>query len=138
MVAMTLSVKNLGKIKEASIAFDGITLIGELEEKSVLILDEPEVHLHPQLQLDFAELIVLIQKAFNLHVLITTHSPYFLEAIEVYSEKHGISDKCRYYLAEEQEDDTAVIREVTDDTKILYKKFAAPFQRLEDLENEDE
>ena len=51
---------------------------GVLVEKGVLILDEPEVHLHPEWQLQFAEIIVLLQKEFNLHTLLTTHSPYFL------------------------------------------------------------
>ena len=38
---------------------------GSLNEKDVLILDEPEIHLHPKWQLIYAELIVLLQKYFN-------------------------------------------------------------------------
>ena len=49
-------------------------------------LDEPEIHLHPAWQVIFAELIVLIQKEFNMHILLNTHSPYFLNAIEIYAE----------------------------------------------------
>lgn len=57
-----------------------------------LILDEPEIHLHPKWQLLLAETIVLIQKSFEMHILITTHSPYFMKAIKVYTEKYEISE----------------------------------------------
>lgn len=105
---------------------------GTLQEKSVLILDEPEIHLHPQWQLLFAELIVLIQKEFNMHILINTHSPYFLKAIEVYTSKYAIADRCRYYLAC-MENDASTIKDVTEQTEDIYKLLARP---LQDLENE--
>lgn len=68
----------------------------------------------------FAELIVLLQKEFGMHILLNTHSPYFLRAIQVYSAKYQISGTCRYYLSENAENGSAYIREVTDnqDTKI--------------------
>jgi predicted ATP-dependent endonuclease of OLD family len=64
--------------------------LGEIKERDILIFDEPENHLHPAWQLQFAEILVLLQKEFNLTILLATHSPYFLESIEAYSEKHGI------------------------------------------------
>lgn len=51
---------------------------GSLSEKDVVILDEPEIHLHPQWQIAYAELLVLLQKQFDLSVVVTTHSPYFV------------------------------------------------------------
>ncbi len=109
---------------------------GALGFNSILILDEPEIHVHPKWQLVFAEIIVLLQKEFDMHILLNTHSPYFLEAIEVYSKKHGIEEKCRYYLSENT-DDGAVIRDVTDRTGKIYKKLAEPFQTLENVRYED-
>ena len=35
-----------------------------LKEKDVLILDEPEIHLHPKWQMQYAQIIVLLQKFF--------------------------------------------------------------------------
>lgn len=58
---------------------------GSIDENGIIILDEPEIHLHPEWQLKFAEIIVLLQKEFGLNILLNTHSPYFLNAIEVYS-----------------------------------------------------
>lgn len=109
---------------------------GMLEKKGTLILDEPEIHLHPEWQLKFAELIVLLQKEFNLHVLLTTHSPYFLRALQVYAGNYGIADKCKYYLAE-NEGRSSIIKDVSTDTELIYQKLAHPFQKLENLANDE-
>ena len=105
---------------------------GKIEPNGTIILDEPEIHLHPEWQLLFAEIIVLIQKEFGVHVLLNTHSPYFLNAIEVYSAKHGIEDKCKYYLASVK-DDVASIEDVTDNIEAIYSKLARPLQDLENV-----
>lgn len=104
---------------------------GTVEENGTIILDEPEIHLHPDWQLVLAETIVLLQNVFGLHILITTHSPYFLRAIQVYSAKHGIADRCRYYLSELNNDRKAVISDVSDDIEKIYAKLASSLQRLE-------
>lgn len=114
-----------------------LLLNGSLEEKGVLILDEPEIHLHPQWQLLFAEIVVLLQKEFNMHILLNTHSPYFLEAIETYSEFHGISEKCRFYLSE-NDGNIAYISDVTKDTTPIYQKLARPYQILEDIQSKND
>lgn len=103
---------------------------GEIGERSTMILDEPEIHLHPEWQLIFAEIIVLLQKEFDMTILINTHSPYFFEAIEVYSQKHGIESKCKYYLAENSEN-VSTLKDVTQKPESIYKKLAEPFQKLE-------
>ena len=56
-----------------------------LKEKDVLILDEPEIHLHPKWQMQYAQIIVLLQKFFDLSIIVTTHSADFLAAIEYYA-----------------------------------------------------
>lgn len=103
-----------------------------LNEQDVLILDEPEIHLHPEWQLIYAELIVLLQKTFDLTVLLTTHSPYFLEAIEVYAKLHDVEDKVTYYLSQ-QKNDEVTFEDVTDNTSKVYQKLLEPFEKLEQL-----
>lgn len=105
---------------------------GTLEENGTIILDEPEIHLHPEWQLKFAELIVLLQKEFGMHILLTTHSPYFLNAIEVFSERHKIDDKCKYYVAE-NEGNSSIIKDLTGNTREIYRKLARPIQDLENI-----
>lgn len=106
-----------------------------LLEKDVLILDEPEIHLHPEWQVRYAEFLVLLQKAFDLTVLLTTHSPYFLNAIEVYSKKYNNVDKLNVYQTEV----TAIgviCNEVTNNLENIYASMAKPFEMMERLENE--
>lgn len=105
---------------------------GTLKKYGTIILDEPEIHLHPEWQLKFAELIVLLQKEFGMHILLTTHSPYFVNALEVFSEKYGVDEKCKYYVAENVEN-SSIIKNVTDNTREIYRKLARPIQDLENI-----
>lgn len=127
-----LNVQNLSTGLKTFVILKMLLLNGTIERNGTIILDEPEIHLHPEWQLLFAELIVLIQKEFSVHVLLNTHSPYFLNAIEVYAAKYGIYDKCKYYLAR-SEQDGSYIDDVTDHIDKIYEKLARP---LQDLENE--
>lgn len=105
---------------------------GNLKEKDVIILDEPEIHLHPEWQLLYAKMIVLLQKQFDLSMIITTHSPYFLDAIDVFSAKYNIADRTKYYLAENT-GNTSVLHDVTNNIDAIYKKLSDPMQMLENL-----
>ena len=67
-----------------------------------------------------------------MHILLNTHSPYFLKAIEVYSAKHKIADRCNYYLAY-LNGDTSVIDDVTTTPEKIYKLLARPLQDLENV-----
>nr|WP_075573937.1 AAA family ATPase [Ezakiella massiliensis] len=110
---------------------------GTLVDKGTIILDEPEIHLHPKWQIVLAELIVLLQKTFNMHILLNTHSPYFLRAIDVFSEKHGIKDKTKYYLASKT-NTSSTIEDVTDDIEKIYKLLADAFDDIDQvIEDED-
>lgn len=125
-----LDIKNLSTGLKTFVILKTLLLNGTIQDKGTIILDEPEIHLHPEWQILFAEIIVLLQKEFNMHILLNTHSPYFLRAIQVYSAKYEIADKCNYYLAENVED-KAIIRDVTTDIDEIYAKLAKPFERLE-------
>jgi len=125
-----LDIKNVSLGLKTFIIIKTLLLRGIIKENGIIILDEPEIHLHPEWQIIFAELIVMIQKEFNMHVLINTHSPYFLNAIEIYSLEHNIEDKCKYYLAENIDSYSEII-DVSEDVEKIYTKLARPFQELE-------
>ena len=72
-----------------------------------------------------------------MNILLNTHSPYFLNAIQVYSDKYGITDKCKYYLTEEQNRRVNII-DVTKEIEKIYEKLARPLQELENLEYNNE
>lgn len=127
-----LEIKNLSTGLKTFVILKNLIDNGALEERGTIILDEPEIHLHPEWQLVFAEIIVMLQVELNLHILLATHSPYFLRAIQVYAGNYGIADKCKYYLAENEEN-YSVIKDVSDEVELIFKKLARPLQKLEDL-----
>lgn len=127
-----LDARNLSTGLKTFVILKTLLSNGSIEYNGTIILDEPEIHLHPEWQLLFAELIVLIQKEFGVHILLNTHSPYFLNAIEVYAAKYGLADKCKYYLAVVEEG-SSYLDDVTNDIEKIYSKLAKP---LQDLENE--
>lgn len=106
---------------------------GKLKKKDVLILDEPEIHLHPEWQLVYAEVIVLLQKALDLTVLITTHSIYFLDAIDKYSKKYDTAKNTAYYLAQ-NEGVHSTLEDVSDSLEKIYEQMFNPTQKLENME----
>lgn len=108
---------------------------GILKEKDVLILDEPEIHLHPEWQLVYAEMIVLLQEKFDLSIVVTTHSRDFLEAIELYAKKYELFPKCRFYLSG-QEEGLSVFEDVTECLDKIYGQLVTPSMLLDNLRYE--
>jgi predicted ATPase len=47
---------------------------------NLIVLDEPEMNLHPAVQVELTEFLAMLVNA-GLHVLITTHSPYIVDHI---------------------------------------------------------
>ena len=62
-----------------------------LSPGDMLILEEPEAHLHPHAQRAVAKILVLAVNA-GLRVVITTHSPYILEQISNYIRYHAFDE----------------------------------------------
>lgn len=127
---VVFNMKNISTGLKTFVILKTLLLNNSLEENGTIVLDEPEIHLHPEWQLLFAELIVLLQKEFNMHILLNTHSPYFLRAIQVYSAKYEIADRCKYYLSENV-DERAILKDVTTSIDEIYVKLAKPLESLE-------
>lgn len=136
-----VSVMNLSAGLKGFILIKTLLERGILKEKDVLILDEPEIHMHTQWQLVYAEIIILLEKYFDMTILVTTHSSHFLQAIEYFSKKYKIEKKCNYYLSK-VEGDGVVFENVTDDTSKIHSEMVEPsilLDRLtEELEYEQE
>lgn len=107
-----------------------ILLDGEfIDANRPLIWDEPENHLHPEWQIEFAKVIVQIYKS-GVPVVITTHSPYFLQAIRYYSAKEKAENFVSYYMAQPTEDNLVVMEDVTKDLNRIFKKLATPLTEI--------
>lgn len=105
---------------------------GYLKNNSLLIIDEPEVHLHPEWQLLFAELLFVLNKKLKVKLLLATHSPYFLQALEVFSKKYDLQKDIHFYLSQ-REDVGTVLHNIDDNLEATYKLMAKPIQYLQSL-----
>ena len=109
---------------------------GYLEENGIIVMDEPEVHLHPEWQIRLAEIAVLLQKAFGLNLIITTHSMEFLTAIDHFSKKYEIREKCQFYLTEIEKASSSgglakvVFRNTTKDMEKIYASISEPYLKV--------
>src|SRR6185295_3211876 len=56
-----------------------------LDKENILLLDEPDVHLHPDLQARLMRFLLEIIKENKIRILIATHSTSILGALENYS-----------------------------------------------------
>jgi len=112
---------------------------GTISDNDVLILDEPEIHLHPKWQVRYAEYIVLLQKAFSLTVLLTSHSPDFIEAIRLYSRKYGISNRLNCYVSRVLENGSVSMDPMPEDNwDDVFDSFGSSFDELTTLRLEVE
>jgi len=57
---------------------------GSISEGNIIVIDEPETNLHPKWQVEYAKSICGLVN-LGCKFLITTHSPYMIEAFKVYS-----------------------------------------------------
>jgi len=72
-----------------------------VEPNELLIIDEPEMNLHPAAQVQIVEFLAMLVNA-GLHVLITTHSPYIVDHLAnlMQAAKHEDPDSIKemFYL----------------------------------------
>lgn len=101
-----------------------------LNDKCLLIIDEPENHLHPEWQVKYAQMLVELVKS-EISVIVTSHSPYMIQALKYFSEVSDIQDKTAYYFAELDENKKqSNITEVTNDLNVIFSTLAAPLRDL--------
>lgn len=106
----------------------------KLTENSFIIMDEPEVNIHPEWQLKLAEIIVLMIKELNIPLFINSHSPHFIEALEVYSGKYGLVDESKFYLSEEDENGKYNFREIKrKNLNQLYSNLGKPYEVIDEI-----
>ena len=106
----------------------------ELEPNSFLIMDEPEVNLHPEWQIKFAKILVLLVKELDLSIYIASHSPFFIEAIELYSQYYDLIDDSYFYLTQKAEGYQYDIMPVdSNNLEAIYRNLGQPYDILDKI-----
>lgn len=108
-----------------------------LKENSFLFIDEPEINLHPEWLIKLAEILVLLSRELNIYMYINSHSPQFIEAIEVYSGKYGLVDESTFYLSE-LSDNNYIFKEISrENLSVLYDNLGKPYDVLDEIRGEN-
>lgn len=105
----------------------------KLKENSLLIIDEPEVNLHPEWQIKFAEILCILANDLNVYVYINTHSPMFIEAMSIFSEYYYLKDETNFYLTEKQGKGFTFKKIANDDMGAVYENLSRPYDDLDDI-----
>lgn len=107
-----------------------------LNEKTILIIDEPEVHLHPNWQVKYAEILVILAMNLKVKILLNSHSPYFIDAIKIYSEKYRCNTRF-YSMVDSNERTSKILLDKTNELSFIYKKLTEAYEILKQVEFSD-
>lgn len=81
----TVSMLSSGESEALTLALDLLTICAmwvlDGQEKRVLLIDEPDTHLHPDLQQHLASFIVKLVDKYKVQVIVATHSTTLLSAL---------------------------------------------------------
>ncbi|MBN6710154.1 ATP-binding protein [Haemophilus haemoglobinophilus] len=105
--------------------------LGVINDKTLLVFDEPESNLHPQWIVEYARMIVLINKHIKAKIFIASHNPDFISAIRYISEKEMILDNVNFYIAEKKENLLYDYKCLGKDIEPIFKSFNIALDRIE-------
>lgn len=104
---------------------------GTISPGCLIIIDEPETNLHPEWQVAFAKFLVLLNAQFGIRVLLNTHSPYFLKAIQVNADLYERGAYCSYYNMISRDGGSRYEADpVTDRIEEVFRAMSDPYARL--------
>jgi|TARA_R100001143_G_C3359463_1_gene134617 hypothetical protein len=97
---------------------------------TILIFDEPENHLHPKWQLKLAQVLLKLVES-GVYVLVSSHSPYLIEALKRGVDRAGLTNEARFALAQE--------RKINDEDRLsdIFSVLAEPFEAFRKMDAED-
>ena len=127
---------NLLECATGAKSFAAIQLLlknGFFNDKTLMMIDEPEAHLHPQWIVEFARMIVLLNKELGVKFFIASHSPDMISAIKYISEKEGVTPNLNFYLAEKKNstDYTYSYRALGTNIDDIYASFNIAFDKID-------
>ena len=104
-----------------------------LDENTLLIIDEPEAHLHPQWIVEYARLIILLHKKLGVKFFIASHSTDMVSAIRYISEKDKCLSSVSFYVAEEDTNkkNSYIFKSLGCNIEPIFESFNKSFKVLD-------
>lgn len=100
-----------------------------INKNSLLIFDEPENHLHPKWQLKLAEILVSLAQ-HGVCILVSSHSPYMIEALKRYSELAELEKETGFYLAQNNQIKNR------DQLETIFRILSEPFEIFRQMDRD--
>lgn len=106
---------------------------GFMDENTLVILDEPEAHLHPQWVVEYARMAVMIHKTIGTKFFIASHSTDMVSAIRYIAEKEQCLEPLSFYVAEEDADDPNqyIYKDLKTNIEPIFESFNKSFDKIE-------
>jgi hypothetical protein len=114
--------------------FQRLYTANKLQPGNLLILDEPENHIHPAWQIQLADIIVRLVAEHGLTVLVQSHSPYMLEGLKTSADKY-IPQQSRFYW-HHYSGGKVFVDDVSSDLSPVFSSLTEPFYALEHAQME--
>lgn len=104
---------------------------GHINKRTLLLIDEPEAHLHPQWIVEYARVLVMINKNLGAKIIVASHNPDMVSAIQSISKKQGVIDTTNFYLAERDEDSLQYIfKDLGHEIDEIFHSFNIALDRI--------
>ena len=106
---------------------------GYLDQRTILLIDEPEAHLHPQWIVEFAKVLVFLNIKLGVKIMVASHNPDMVAAIQAIAKRHNVADKVHFYLTERDEDDEFryVFHDLGDSVEPIFESFNIALSRIQ-------
>lgn len=124
-----INLRNVASGMKSLLVIQRLVENGTLTSGSWLLIDEPETNLHPEWHIRMAEILVLIKKEMDINVIVSSHSAYFIRALEVKLAANQMKDCGNFYLMEPHGDMFDVVN-VSHNTEKIYAQLYKPLEEL--------
>lgn len=107
---------------------------GHITPETVLIIDEPEVHLHPKWVVEFARILVHLHKQVGVKILLASHDPDMVAALQSIGEKEELGERLNFYIAKRNEENKHQFDFISTGTDIepIFDSFNIALDRIEE------
>ena len=107
---------------------------GHITPETVLIIDEPEVHLHPKWVVEFARILVHLHKQVGVKILLASHDPDMVAALQSIGEKEELGERLNFYIARRNEENKHQFDFISTGTDIepIFDSFNIALDRIEE------
>ena len=107
---------------------------GYITPETILVIDEPEVHLHPKWVVEFARILVHLHKQVGVKILLASHDPDMVAALQSIGEKEELGEKLNFYIAKRNEENKHQFDFISTGTDIepIFDSFNIALDRIEE------